>query len=326
MVAIVVLVFAIGYIAIAMEHPIKINKAASALLTGVICWALFALMEHSNHEEIQIKLSHNLGEISGILFFLLGAMTIVELIDAHHGFQFISDLIKTSSPKKLLWIVAWLAFFLSALLDNLTTSIVMVSLTRKLIQDKNLKLLFVGMIVIAANAGGAWSPIGDVTTTMLWIGSRVSTVGLIQQLLAPSVVCLLVPLTILTYRIGNSGVIVEKAKHDDIYAGGLAELSPNARLDDGIMELWLFEGKTLGDTVQRAWDLFAGRHMESGQVQKYEISHIQISSESPMYLQMDGEPIRENGECLFEVKERSLKVLVPENVPRTLFKNTPPSS
>jgi diacylglycerol kinase (ATP) len=111
-----------------------------------------------------------------------------------------------------------------------------------------------------------------------------------------------------------------------LYAGGLAELSPNARLDDGIMELWLFEGKTLGDTVQRAWDLFAGRHMESGQVQKYEISHIQISSESPMYLQMDGEPIRENGECLFEVKERSLKVLVPENVPRTLFKNTPPSS
>lgn len=111
-----------------------------------------------------------------------------------------------------------------------------------------------------------------------------------------------------------------------LYAGGLAELSPNARLDDGIMELWLFEGKTLGDTVQRAWDLFAGRHMESGQVQKYEISHIRISSESSMYLQMDGEPIRENGECLFEVKARSLKVLVPESVPRTLFKNTPTSS
>jgi NhaD family Na+/H+ antiporter len=195
----VIVVFVVGYLAIALEHPIKINKAATALLTGVLCWTLFTFSDSQVGTEsvqalVKSELSHHLAGIASILFFLMGAMTIVELIDAHHGFRFITNIVKTSNPKRLLWIVSWVTFFLSALLDNLTTTIVMVSLTRKLVPERDQKLLFIGMIVIAANAGGAWSPIGDVTTTMLWIGGQVSSVGLVQKLFIPSVVCLLLPL------------------------------------------------------------------------------------------------------------------------------------
>jgi Na+/H+ antiporter NhaD/arsenite permease-like protein len=221
----VVLIFLAGYAAIALEHPIKINKAASALLTGVLCWTLFTFSESSVAEGnpiqfIKSELAHHLGEISGILFFLLGAMTIVELIDAHHGFRFITNLVKTSNPKKLIWILSWITFFLSALLDNLTTTIVMVSLTRKLIHERNQKLFFIGMIVIAANAGGAWSPIGDVTTTMLWIGGQVSTVALIQKLIIPSIICLLIPLIVLTYQISTKPITQEKQPDDELYVKG----------------------------------------------------------------------------------------------------------
>jgi NhaD family Na+/H+ antiporter len=221
----VVLLFLAGYLAIALEHPIKINKAASALLTGVLCWTLFTFSESTvtggnSIHFIKSELSHHLGDISGILFFLLGAMTIVELIDAHHGFRFITNLVKTTNPRKLLWILSWITFFLSALLDNLTTTIVMVSLTRKLIHDRDQKLFFIGMIVIAANAGGAWSPIGDVTTTMLWIGGQVSSLGLIQQLIAPSIICLLIPLLALTYQISKKPVIQEDQQEDEIYVKG----------------------------------------------------------------------------------------------------------
>jgi NhaD family Na+/H+ antiporter len=200
----IIIVFIIGYLAIALEHSIKINKAATALLTGVLCWTLYVFSASDTHH-ISEQLTEHLGEISGIIFFLMGAMTIVELIDAHDGFEIISNAISTTSKRKLIWIICFLAFFLSAVLDNLTTTIVMVSLLRKLITDKNDRMLFIGMVVISANAGGAWSPIGDVTTTMLWIGGQVTTKNIILNLFAPSLVCLVVPLTIVSFMLqGNS--------------------------------------------------------------------------------------------------------------------------
>ena len=226
--AIIVLVFCVGYLAIALEHKISINKTASALLTGVLCWTLFVLSDPPDrvltsdayhafvgHLEsdaslasselfqafVTSELSHHLATISEILFFLLGAMTIVELIDAHHGFRTITDRIRTRDPKTLLWIICWITFFLSSLLDNLTTTIVMISLIRKLIPDQKLRLFFAGMIIIAANAGGAWTPIGDVTTTMLWIGGQITTINIIKALILPSLVCMLAPLLYLSFTL-----------------------------------------------------------------------------------------------------------------------------
>lgn len=192
MTALITIIFIVGYLAIALEHPIRINKAASALLTGVICWTVFAL-SGNNTELVSEELGHHLSEIAGILFFLLGAMVIVELIDAHDGFEVITQRIKTTSKRKLVWIVGIITFFLSATLDNLTTTIVMVSLLRKLIPSHKDRLMFAGHIVISANAGGAWSPIGDVTTTMLWIGNQVTTVNIIIKTIVPSLVCFLIP-------------------------------------------------------------------------------------------------------------------------------------
>ena len=165
----IVAIFIAGYTAIAFEHPIKINKTASALLTGVLCWVVY-IMGAPDTGIVSEQLYEHLGEISGILFFLLGAMAIVELIDAHDGFDVITSRITTTDQRKLLWIISIVTFFLSSVLDNLTTTIVMVSLLRKLISDRKTRMFFVSMVVLAANAGGAWTPIGDVTTTMLWIG------------------------------------------------------------------------------------------------------------------------------------------------------------
>ncbi len=199
----IIVVFILGYLAIAFEHPIKINKAASALVTGVVCWTIYVL-GHSDEQAVVHHLMEHLGEISGILFFLLGAMTIVELIDAHDAFDVITTRITTSNKGKLMLIFSVLTFFLSAALDNLTTTIVMASLARKLIVKKEERLFFVGIIVVAANAGGAWSPIGDVTTTMLWIGNQVSPIGVVRDLILPSIVCLAVPLSIVFYGLkGN---------------------------------------------------------------------------------------------------------------------------
>jgi Na+/H+ antiporter NhaD/arsenite permease-like protein len=195
---VVILVFVVGYLAIALEHPIKINKTASALLTGVLLWTIYAM---SGHPGVSEELSHHLSKIAEILFFLLGAMTIVELVDAYQGFRIITDRIQTKNPKRLLWLISWVTFFLSAILDNLTTSIVMVSLIRKLIPNKDMRMFFAGMIVIAANAGGAWTPIGDVTTTMLWIGGQISTVNIMSILFIPSVICLLIPLIYLSFTL-----------------------------------------------------------------------------------------------------------------------------
>ena len=210
----VIAVFVIGYLAIALEHPIRVNKTASALLAGVFCWTLFAFSGHSSVGE---ELSHHLSKIAEILFFLMGAMTIVELVDAYQGFRIITDRIQTKNPVKLLWLICWVTFFLSSILDNLTTSIVMVSLIRKLIPNKDMRMFFAGMIVIAANAGGAWTPIGDVTTTMLWIGGQISTVNIMKILFIPSVLCMLFPLLYLTFTL--KGTLGEHTQENSLPNG-----------------------------------------------------------------------------------------------------------
>ncbi len=197
--AIIVIVFVAGYFAIAFEHWLKLNKAASALITGVLCWTIYILQSQST-DTVSEELLHHLGEIASILFFLLGAMTIVELIDSHDGFDIITQKITTTSKQKLLLIITVLAFFLSALLDNLTTAIVMTSLCSKLLSEKEDKLWFAGMIVIAANAGGAWSPLGDVTTTMLWIGGQITALNIMKQLILPSMVVCIIPALIIAFR------------------------------------------------------------------------------------------------------------------------------
>jgi len=199
MVLFISIVFILGYVAITLEHSIKLNKAATAMLTGVLCWAIYALFSTDSHHVNEHLIGH-LGDVAGILFFLLGAMTIVELIDAHDGFQIIIDKIQTTNKRKLVWSIAFITFFLSAALDNLTTTIVMVSMLRKLVEDKRERWMFAGLIIIAANAGGAWSPIGDVTTTMLWIGEQVTTWNIMLKTIIPSLVCMIVP----TYFIARS--------------------------------------------------------------------------------------------------------------------------
>lgn len=198
MTGLIITIFILGYVAIAVEHSIKINKAATALVTGVLCWTVYILFSPDKHIVTE-ELTHHLGELSGILFFLLGAMTIVELIDAHDGFNIITTRVNQTDKRKLLWTVAFITFFLSAILDNLTTTIVIISLLRKLIRDDKDRLFFAGIVVIAANAGGAWSPIGDVTTTMLWIGGQITTVNIIVKLILPSLMCLIAPLVFLSF-------------------------------------------------------------------------------------------------------------------------------
>jgi NhaD family Na+/H+ antiporter len=194
----IIIVFILGYLGIAFEHSIRINKAATALVTGVLCWTIYILFS-PDKELVSEQLSHHLANLSQILFFLMGAMTIVELIDAHEGFEIITKRIRTTEKGKILWIIALVTFFLSAVLDNLTATIVMVSLVRKLVADKNDRWILAGLIVIAANAGGAWSPIGDVTTTMLWIGKQISAGNIMMKLIVPCLVCLFVPLLLFRF-------------------------------------------------------------------------------------------------------------------------------
>ncbi|MBI3139699.1 MAG: sodium:proton antiporter NhaD [Sphingobacteriales bacterium] len=203
MTVLLILIFCLGYTIIAFEHSFKINKAATALLTATLSWSVYAL---GSSDKIQVTdhLTEHLGDISGILFFLLGAMVIVELIDAHDGFDLITRRIRTSNKKKLTWLVAIISFFLSAVLDNLTTTIVLISLLRKLIADRQERLIYAGLVIIAANAGGAWSPIGDVTTTMLWIGGQITAVNIIAKVFLPSLASLLVPVLIISRQMkGN---------------------------------------------------------------------------------------------------------------------------
>jgi len=210
-----IIVFVLGYMAIAFEHPIKVDKAASALLIGGICWALYAFSGVDAHH-MNEHLSHHLVDIAEILFFLLGAMTIVELIDAHEGFSIITNKITTNKKVALMWILCIITFFFSAALDNLTTAIVMSALLTKLIKDREDLWMFAGMVILSANAGGAWSPIGDITTIMLWIGGQVTAANIITSVFLPSVVCALVPLIYLTFRLKGKitrPVTVESKEH-----------------------------------------------------------------------------------------------------------------
>jgi Na+/H+ antiporter NhaD/arsenite permease-like protein len=229
MALLLVTVFICGYILIALEHPLKIDKAASALITGALCWIVLTFgMESmpaysevvSTQTDTRIYLEHSLfehlGKIAEILFFLLGAMTIVELVDVHDGFRAITDRITTSNRVKLLWIISWVTFFLSAGLDNMTTSIIMCALLRRIIKKQDNMWLFGGFVIIAANSGGAWSPIGDVTTIMLWIGGQVTTLNIIKETFLASVVSLLVPLIAASYFLGRDKVELEKLSEGDI--------------------------------------------------------------------------------------------------------------
>ncbi len=243
---VMVVVFVLGYLAIALEHPLRVDKAVPALAIGSLMWVLYifgaydiftaGLSEawnsyihdgHSGHEEhgiaamrhfiVDKEIIHHLGEISEILFFLLGAMTIVEVIDKHDGFKIITDRIKTTKKVKLLWILSFLTFFMSATLDNLTTTIVMVALLRKLIFDKETRWFFASMVVLAANAGGAWSPIGDVTTIMLWIGNQVTTGAIITRVIIPSLFTMIVPLTLLSFTLKGNVTRPQTDENEKVY-------------------------------------------------------------------------------------------------------------
>ena len=205
-----IVVFIVGYLCIALEHPLKIDKAASALLIGVLTWTIFILFGDSDIHHVGEQLNENLAETAQTLFFLFAAMTIVEIVDRHNGFKIITDRITATNKVKLLWIISFLAFFMSAVLDNLTTTIVILSLLRKLIKDQHTRWTYASIVVIAANAGGAWSPIGDVTTIMLWIGGQITAGKIITGIIIPSLVSMLVPLIILSFTL--KGEIIRPAE------------------------------------------------------------------------------------------------------------------
>ncbi len=199
-------IFIIAYAAIALEHPLKINKSGSALVGAGLLWTIYALSVEDAHL-VSEQLGESLMGTAQIVFFLMGAMTIVEVVDAHNGFDVITTRIKTSRLSTLMWLVGFVTFFLSAILDNLTTTIVMISLMRKLLAKHDDRLFFAGIIVIAANSGGAWSPIGDVTTTMLWIGGQITSLAIIKAVLLPSLVSMLVPLAITAYVLRGQALV-----------------------------------------------------------------------------------------------------------------------
>ncbi|MDP1682233.1 MAG: sodium:proton antiporter NhaD [Burkholderiales bacterium] len=190
-----IIIFIVAYAAIALEHPLKVNKSAPALIGAGLLWTIYAYFTGHVGEQ----LNETLSSVAQIVFFLMGAMTIVEVVDAHDGFDVITDKIKTTSMVALLWLIAFVAFFLSAALDNLTTTIVMLSVNRRLLSQREDKLFAAGIVVIAANAGGAWSPIGDVTTTMLWIGGQITALAIIKGVFIPSLLNMLIPLAVVSY-------------------------------------------------------------------------------------------------------------------------------
>ena len=199
----ILLVFVLGYVGIVFEHTLKISKSAIGLLLAVFCWVIYLAASGQPLVEDITALGHHVSSVSQIIFFLMGAMAMVELIDSHKGFKIITDVIHTSSRRRLLWTISLLTFFLSAVLDNLTTTILMISLLRKLVKDSNERVSLSCMVVVAANAGGAWTPIGDVTTTMLWIDGQISSFAVMKHLLAPSFISMLVPLLWFSY--GSKG-------------------------------------------------------------------------------------------------------------------------
>lgn len=244
MLTLLLIIFVVGYLGIALEHPLKIDKTATALVLGMTMWIIYALGADSvvapvagekfsrfladnpslaststSNQALQYVLNvdivEHLGDIVQTLLFLIGAMTIVELIDVHGGFRVITDYITTRHKKKLLWVISFITFFMSAILDNLTTTIVMIMLLRKLVADKNERWLFAGSIVIAANSGGAWSPIGDVTTIMLWVKGNVTAATLLSYVLVPSLVSMIVPLAIVSRSLSGELSTMPKVKDHD---------------------------------------------------------------------------------------------------------------
>jgi Na+/H+ antiporter NhaD/arsenite permease-like protein len=215
MLIVIVVVFVVAYAAIALEHPIGVNKTASALLAAGLLWTIYSMLGGDPHRVVD-ELTESLAATAQIVFFLMGAMTIVEVVDAHNGFEVITSRIRTTSQPALMWLIGSVTFFLSAALDNLTTTIVMISLTRRLLDDHDDRLFFAGMIVVAANAGGAWSPIGDVTTTMLWIGGQITTIAIMKGVLIPSLINLVVPLLVTSYMLRGRYVTppASAADHD----------------------------------------------------------------------------------------------------------------
>jgi Na+/H+ antiporter NhaD/arsenite permease-like protein len=213
----IIVVFILGYAAIIFEHTLKINKTASALVTGILCWTIYAL-SGVDAQTVELQLIKTFSDAAQILFFLLGAMALVELIDAHDGFDVLVARIKTRKKLPLLWIIGFITFFLSAVLDNLTTTIVMISFIRKLVADREERLLLSGIIVIAANAGGAWSPIGDVTTTMLWIGGQVTTGSLMTHVFLPSLACLIVPLLLMSRQFKGELLPIQNLGDPSVYS------------------------------------------------------------------------------------------------------------
>lgn len=236
--AAIIIVFVVGYLAITLEHTIKIDKLIPALIMMAISWAMIALgiddfhqwfdssmhglvpgydaMDHEQRSHLMEEtLLHHLGKTSEILVFLLGAMTIVEIIDYFDGFSTIKSFIKTKSKVRILWIFSFLAFILSAIIDNLTATIVLISILQKIVKDREVRIWYAGLIIIAANAGGAWSPIGDVTTTMLWIGDKVTTGNLIKYLFIPSLVCMVIPSLIASFLPAFKGDLEVSENQDD---------------------------------------------------------------------------------------------------------------
>jgi Na+/H+ antiporter NhaD/arsenite permease-like protein len=203
---VLIAVFVIAYAAIALEHPIGVNKSASALLGAGLLWTVYAVVS-GNPALVSEQLNDSVSTTAQIVFFLIGAMTIVEVIDAHNGFEVITSLIRTTKQVSLMWLIGFVTFFLSSILDNLTTTIVMVSLTQKLLANRNDRLFFASIIVIAANAGGAWTVIGDVTTTMLWIGGQISPLNIMLSVFLPSLVNLVVPLLAVSYSLRGKDIV-----------------------------------------------------------------------------------------------------------------------
>ncbi|MEZ4858289.1 MAG: sodium:proton antiporter NhaD [Flavobacteriaceae bacterium] len=233
--SIIILIFVIGYLSITLEHPLKLDKTVPALIMAALIWAVLAVGFYKGwfsiidtydnvfsglagteeaHHGFENTLLHHLGKTAEILIFLIGAMTIVEIIDLHRGFEVLKAAVKTKSKRKLLWIIGILGFFLSAIIDNLTATIVLVTLLRKLIHKREERIWYASLVVIAANAGGAWSPIGDVTTTMLWIANKVTAAGLIEFVVLPSIACFVVPFLIASYLPAFKGKIEINAEED----------------------------------------------------------------------------------------------------------------
>jgi Na+/H+ antiporter NhaD/arsenite permease-like protein len=253
MVVFIILLFVIGYLAITLEHPLSLDKTVPAIIMAALMWAFlaygfnhgwFSIIDTHGHiynisqghekamEGLTNTLSHHFSKTAEILIFLIGAMTIVEIIDLHRGFDIIKNRIKTNSKLKLLWILGILAFFLSAIIDNLTTTIVIITLLRKLVQDRETRIWYASLTIIAANAGGAWSPIGDVTTTMLWIANKVSALGLAEYLIVPSLLCFAVPFGIVSFMKVFKGNTNDHLPKDDSYTERL--LSSKSMLIVGI--------------------------------------------------------------------------------------------